>query len=145
MTMGNGTHAVRALKINSYILLLSGFLIFLPYPLFFALKKILFAAGVRSFSPENAFMGFIIAGHMLLLVPLISIGVSALWVLRKTNSHDEKFFVFGRGFLRYGPALLLGVISLVVSVGSGNFFIPGIFGALLAVYACVLLKIDAKD
>ena len=140
----NASPAVKALKITSYLLLISGILMVLPYPLFYSLKIILRASGVRSFSPGFAFMMFLVAGQLVLCIPLLSISISALWVYRQTGSHDRKFHVLSRGFFRYSPALALGFFELIYTTTTEKFYIPGVFGALLIVYAWFLLKLDSK-
>jgi|CXWL01.1.fsa_nt_gi hypothetical protein len=134
---------VRMLRITAYLLGLAGILMLIPYPLFYSLKAILLASGARSFSPGKAFMGFLIAGQLVLCVPLLSIPFSAFWVWRETGSQGEHWYILSRGFFRYLPALILCAIEVIYTTSSRNFDIPGVFGALLISYSWILLKIDA--
>lgn len=135
---------VKVLKIIAYLLFLAGMLMVIPYPLFYSLKKILLISGVRSFSPGKAFMLFLLAGQLVLCIPILSIPFSGLWLWRQTGNRDEHLYVISRGFFRYSPALALGFIELIYTTTTEKFYIPGVFGALLIVYAWILLKIDSR-
>lgn len=143
MATENEIQNVKVLKITSYLLLLSGVLMVLPFPLFFIVKLFVGAGGWGSFDPALVAMMFIAAGGLVLCVPVLSIPISALWVWRKSGSHDDKFFVLSRGFFRYLPILSLGIVELIYSAKTGNAYLSLGFGAFLILYAGVLLKVDA--
>lgn len=134
MISDNNARIVLASKITSCLLLFSGILMVLPFPIFYL---------VQVAAPGKAAMMFILAGGAVLCVPILSIPISALWVWRKNGNHDDKFHVLSRGCFKYFPALSLGLIELILSAKTGNAYLPLVFGAALIVYAVILLKIDS--
>lgn len=134
MIPDNNVRIALASKITSCLLLLSGILMVMPFPIFYLIKVA---------APGKAAMMFIMAGGAVLCIPMLSIPISALWVWRKNGNHDDKFHVLSRGCSRYLPALSLGLIELLFSAKTGNAYLSLGFGALLIIYAGVLLKIDA--
>lgn len=134
MMSDNNARIALASKMTSCLLLLSGILMVLPFPAFYLIKVA---------APGQAAMMFIMAGGSVLCLPMLSIPISALWVWRKNGNHDDKFHVLSRGCFRYLPALSLGFVELILSAKTGNAFLSLGFGAMLIVYAVVLLRIDS--
>jgi hypothetical protein len=145
MPTENETRRIKVLKITSYLLLAAGILMLLPYPLFYLLRPLFRAAhGTRTIA-WPIMVAVAVSGPIVLCIPLLSISVSAMWVLRQTGSHDEKFYVFNRGWLRYLPTPILGFSLMVYSGRHPSYYYLGAFGALLIVYSCILLKIDSES
>lgn len=134
MTSNNSSRIALALRVTSYLLLLSGILMVLPFPIFSLIKVA---------APGKVAMIFIMTGAAVLCIPLITLPMSALWVWKMNGNHDDKFHVLSRGCFRYFPALSLGFIEMIFSAKTGNAYLSLAFGAALIVYACVLLKIDS--
>lgn len=138
----NEMRKTKVFKVTAYLLLFAGALMVFPYPLFYLIKAALRAMGVEMSAPGHAFMAFLVAGQVALCTPLFSITGSAIWIWRQAGTPEERFHSVCGGYLRYLPALILGGFALLYTGRTGNAYIPGIFGALLIVYAWFLLKID---
>lgn len=135
----------RALRSLTYILIVAGAIIVLPFPLVAFLNVIFRLSPGSAFPPGTLLAGILAAGHLVLLLPIMTISASALWVYKETSDHSAKFSVLKRGFLRYLPAALIACIQMVITVRYSMTFLPFGFGILLLIYASWLLKKDRLD
>lgn len=132
----------RALRSLTYILIVAGAIIVLPFPLVAVLNVIFRLSPGTAFPPGTLLAGILAAGHLLLLLPLLTISLSSLWVYKQTADHSAKLSVLKRGFMRFLPAVVIACIQMVITVRYSLTFLPLGFGILLLIYAGWLLKID---
>lgn len=132
----------RALRSLTYILIVAGAIIVLPFPLVAFLNVIFRFSPGAAFPPGTLLAGILAAGHIVLLLPIMTISLSALWVYKLTTDHSVKFSVLKRGFTRFLPAAVIAFIQMVITVRYNLTFVPLGFGILLLLYAGWLLKLD---
>ena len=134
----------RALRTLTYTFLAAGVIIIVPYPLVGLLNVIFRLLPASAFHPETLLASILAVGHLLLLFPVFTISLAALWVYKKTESHSAKFSVFKRGFLRFIPVATIALILAFITIRNGWIFVPLAFGFLLVAYGSWLLKLDGK-
>lgn len=132
----------RALRGLTYILMVAGVVIVLPFPLVALLNVIFRIAPSSVFAPGALLAGILAVGHLVLLLPILTISISALWVYKVTEDHAVKFSVFKRGFMRFLPVAVVALAQMVITVKNNLTFLPLGFGILLLIYAGWLLKLD---
>lgn len=134
----------RALKSLTYTFLAAGFIIILPFPLVGLLNVIFRHSPGSAFHPETLLASILAVGHLVLLFPVFTISLAALWVYKKTESHAAKFSVFKRGFQRFIPVAAIALIQAFITIRNGWVFVPLAFGFMLVAYGTWLLKLDGK-
>lgn len=134
----------RASRGLSYVLLAAGVFLVTPNLILGVLKFISTSPADRIHVPGTTLASILILGHLILLIPLLSIPLSALWASHRTGDLNHRSRIFVQGVLRYAPVLALEIVHVCYVLTHDNIFIPGIVGLLVMTYAVSLLVYDLR-
>jgi hypothetical protein len=135
-TADSSDAAMKGIRLLSYILMASGIFLLLPYPLGVICRFL----GVSK--PGSFLVAFVILGDILMLAPLLTISLTAIWVYKKTGDHGLKFDVMKLSALRYAPAL--ATVVAIHLYGRISVYSPALCGAALVTYAGYLMYSDGQ-
>lgn len=134
----------RAIRGLSYVLLAAGVFLVMPNLILGVLKFISTAPADRIYVPGTILASILMLGHLILLIPLLSIPLSALWVSHTTGDPDYRSRIFVQGAIRYAPVLALEIAHVCYALTHDSIFIPGVAGLLVMTYAVSLLIYDHR-
>lgn len=142
--MQDGGPFGRASRGLSYVLLAAGVFLGMPNVILGVLKFLSTSPADRILVPGTTLASILILGHLILLIPLLSIPLTALWASHRTGNLNQRSRIFVQGVQRYAPVLALEIAHVCYVLTHDNIFIPGIVGFLVMAYAVSLLLYDRR-
>lgn len=134
---GPGNQAFRGL---SYILLAGGLILIFPF-----LIIAIFKLTQKAYFSSSILAAILVTGQLILLIPILSIPLSALWVFQRTGDLSERSRVFFQSMLRYAPILILNIAQTIYGLTHDALFLPGILGVMVLIYVTTFMVRDRND
>lgn len=141
----DGEPAGQAFRGLSYILLAGGVVLIAPYLILGVLKIITALTQNKAYFSSSILASILVLGQLILLIPVVTIPLSALWVFQKTGDPAQRSRVYFQGALRYAPILVLDIAQTIYSLLHDAIFLPGILGVLAVICAASFLIRDRQS